>query len=524
MADITHLTATEIAQKIKAKELLTRDVVEAHIRRIEEVNSSINAVVIPLFEQARKDAEAADAAQRRGQSLGLLHGVPITIKEQFLVKGTATSFGILHQKNHLSSEDGPLVKRLRNAGAIVLGKTNTSQLLMYIESDNPVYGRTNNPWNLERTCGGSSGGEAAIIAAGGSPLGLGADLGGSIREPAHFCGIHGFKPTSWRLTNFDTRAAIFPGGQEVIIQQPGPMARSVSDLVLAMNVLTTPGEGERMDISIPPVRWRNASDVEVSALRIAVYSDDGYFKASPAIRRVVEEAADALHAAGAQVELWDPPDVSQAIRLYFSILTADGANSIRRALGQEKEMPQISGILQGTGLSRPMRNFVATVMQAFGQKRLASILRVVGACSAEDFWKLIEERNLYRTRFIQALDAGRFDAIICPPTSLPAVLHGSTSNLLDFDCYARLYNLLGMPAGVVAAGRVQVGEESDRQPSNDKTEKTALQVEKGSAGLPVGVQVVARHWREDIALAVMGVLESYFKTHADYPAQSLCGQ
>jgi fatty acid amide hydrolase len=131
---------------------------------------------------------------------------------------------------------------------------------------------------------------------------------------------------------------------------------------------------------------------------------------------------------------------------------------------------------------------------------------------------LIEERNLYTKRFFQALDAGRFDAILCPPTSLPAVLHGSTANLLDFDSYARLYNLLGMPAGVVAAGRVRMGEESDRQSSKDKVEQTALLMEKGSVGLPVGVQVVARHWREDIVLAVMGVLESYFKMQADYPA------
>lgn len=517
MTDITSLTATEIAQKIKGGELSARDVVEAHISRIEEVNPRINAVVIPLFEQSRKEAEAADAAQRLGHSLGLLHGVPITIKEQFLVKGTASSFGVLHQKNHLSAEDGPLVKRLRDAGAIIIGKTNTSQLLVFIESDNPVYGRTNNPWNLERTCGGSSGGEAAIIAAGGSPLGLGADLGGSIREPAHFCGIHGFKPTSWRLTNLDTRSDVFSSGQEVIVPQPGPMARSVDDLVLAMDVLAAPGD-DNIDSSIPPVPWRRISDVDVSALRIAVYTDDGYFEASPAIRRVVEEAANMLRAAGAEVEHWTPPDVSQAVRLYFSILTADGAMSIRRALGPDKAMPQIRGILQSAGMQRPMRNLLATILQIFGQKRLSSVLRVIGARSTEYYWKLIEERNLYTKRFFQALDAGRFDAILCPPTSLPAVLHGSTANLLDFDSYARLYNLLGMPAGVVAAGRVRMGEESDRQSSKDKVEQTALLMEKGSVGLPVGVQVVARHWREDIVLAVMGVLESYFKMQADYPA------
>ena len=384
-----------------------------------------------------------------GTRLGPLHGVPITIKEQFLVEGTDASFGVLHQKNHLAAEDGPLVKRLRDAGAIVLGKTNTAQLLMYIEADNPVYGRTNNPWNLERSSGGSSGGEAAIIAAGGSPLGLGADVGGSIREPAHFCGIHGLKPTSFRLTFFDTRPGVFPGGQEVIVPQPGPMARSVADLALAMEVLATPG-GERIDPSIPPVPWRNPADVSVNALRIAVYTDDGYFKASPAIRRVVEEAARALRATGAQVEPWTPPNVGEGVRLFFSIFTADGLASLRHAMGPDKAEPQINGIFRSTTMPRAMRKLVATMAQASGQERQASILRVVGARTTEDFWKLVEERNRYRLRFVQALDAGRFDAILCPPSSLPAVLHGSTTNLLDFDSYARLYNVLGMPAGVVA--------------------------------------------------------------------------
>lgn len=517
MTTITSFTATELAQKIKAGELSAREVVDAHIRRIEEVNPRLNAVVIPLFEQARGEAEVADAAHKRGDSLGPLHGVPITIKEQFKVKGTATTFGLLNQKDHRATEDGPLVNRLRAAGAIILGKTNVSQLLVFIEADNPVYGRTNNPWNLERTCGGSSGGEAAIIAAGGSPLGLGGDLGGSIRQPAHFCGIHGLKPTSWRLTNFDTRPDVLAGGQEVIVPQPGPMARSVADLELAMKVLAAPG-GELIDPSIPPVPWHDPADVSVSALRIAVYTDDGYFQASPAIRRVVEEAAQVLSNMGAQIEYWTPPEVSQAVRLFFSIFTSDGAASLRRALEPDKAMPQIKGILQSTGMPRPMRKLIAAFMQSSGQERLASVLRVVGARPTKDFWKLVEERNLYRLRFIQALNGGRFDAILCPPTSLPAVHHGSTADLLDFDSYARLYNVLGMPAGVVAASRVRAGEESDRALSKDTTELTALEAEKGSAGLPVGVQVAARHWREDVVLAVMDALDDHFRTQADYPA------
>ena len=519
MSTITSLTASEIARKIRAGELSAREVIDAHIRRIEEVNPALNAVVIPLFEQARQEAEAADAAQRRGDPLGPLHGVPITIKEQYLVKGTATTYGLSHQKDHRATEDGPLVKRLRDAGAIILGKTNTSQLLVYIESDNDLYGRSNNPWNLERTPGGSSGGEAAIIASGGSPLGLGGDVGGSIREPAHFCGIQGLKPTAGRLTNFDSRPGFFSWGlMEAMPPQAGPMARSVDDLALAMDVLAAPGL-ERIDPSVPPVPWPDWKDVSISGLRIAMVTDDGYFQASPAIRRVVSEAGEALSKQGAHVELWSPPDVSEAMRFFFGFFTADNFNGLRSALGPDKPAPQIRGSLQSTKMPAPMKKFVAGMMRNSGQVRLARILTQAGGRSTEVYWKLLEERHAYRLRFIGAMDAGDFDAIICPPTSLPAVTHGSTANLPDFDSYARLFNVLGMPAGVVAASRVRAGEESDRPSSKDPVDQAAAQVEKGSAGLPVGVQVAARHWREDVVLAVMSALESHFSSQADYPAR-----
>lgn len=231
------LGAWDIAQRIKAGDLSAREVVEEHIRRIEDVNPRLNAVVVPLFDRALGEAAAADAACARGEPLGPLHGVPITIKEQFLVAGTPTTAGLPSRVGHRAMSDGPLVGRLREAGAIVLGKTNVSQLMIYHESDNPVYGRTNNPWSLERAPGGSSGGEAAIIAAGGSTLGLGSDFGGSIRVPAHFCGLHGLRPTAGRLTNLDTPVEFFTG-QEAIMPQTGPMARTVEDLALAMKVLT----------------------------------------------------------------------------------------------------------------------------------------------------------------------------------------------------------------------------------------------------------------------------------------------
>jgi len=520
MNEIVQLSATEIAAAIKSGKFSAREAVDAHIERIEAVNPKINAVVVPMFDEARKAADEADAAQKRGDALGVLHGVPVTIKEQFLVKGTPTTMGLTSQKNHRADEDGPLVKRLRDAGAIILGKTNVSQMLLFIESDNPLYGRTNNPWNLDRSCGGSSGGEAAIIAAGGSPLGLGGDFGGSIREPAHFCGIQGLKPTSLRLTNFDTRSDLLPRGQEVVLPQPGPMARKVADLALTMDVLTTPGQ-ERFDPSIPPVPWRNFADVDVKMLRVAVYEDDGYFKAAPAIRRVVREAAEALRGMGVQVVEWNPPAVADLIHLFYSVFTSDDSAALRHALRNDEPMPQLKGIMRSTQMPGFMKKLFMQRLKSAGEERFLRIFEAIGVRSAEGYWKLVVERNQHRLRFMRDLEAGGFDAILCPPTSLPAVLHGSTTDLLDFDSYARLFNVLGLPAGVVAAGRVRAGEESDRQPSRDSVEQAALRVEAGSVGLPVGVQVAARHWREDVALAVMNTLERHFEGQSDYPVRPI---
>jgi fatty acid amide hydrolase len=519
----TAPTATEIAQKTTTGELSAQEVVEDHIRRIEAVNPDLNALVVPRFEEAREEAKAADAAQSRGEPLGPLHGVPITIKEHFWVEDTPTTLGVLNQKDRRATEDGPLVKRLRQAGAIILGKTNIPQLFVYYESDNPVYGRTNNPWNQARTCGGSSGGEAAIIAAHASPLGLADDLGGSMRIPAHFCGIQTLKPTSYRLTNYDkfpdiAAAGLFPRGQEAFIPQPGPMARSVADLTLAMETLAAPGL-EKIDPSIPPVPWPDPSAIDVSGLRVAFFTNDGYYKASPAIRRVVTEAGQALQTIGVEVEEWTPPDVEEVIHLFLSIMTADGAHLFQQILGSDETTPQLKQVLQGTKIPKPLQPLVAFLMQATGQKRLAGILRAVGKRSAKDFWELVDAKKRYRLRFLNTLDAGGYDAILCPPVALPAAPHGGTVDPLYFNSYSILFNVLGMPAGVVAASRIRADEESDRQPGKDKSEQAALQVEKGSTGLPVGVQVAARPWREDIVLAVMGALERHFSNQPDYPAR-----
>lgn len=510
------LPATQIAALIASGERSAASVVDDHIAHIEAVNPRINAIVTPMFDEARAAAAGADAARERGEPLGPLHGVPITIKDQFFVRGTPTTFGLESRAGHRADADGPLVERLRQAGAIVLGKGNVPQLLMYLEADNPLFGKSLNPWDSERTPGGGTGGDAAIIAAGGPPLALAADFTGSIRVPAHSCGIAGFKPTSGRLTNVGFPPELFFPGQDGIMMSCGMLGRTTADVTLAMRVLAEPGM-ETADNTLPPVPWRDPAAVDVAGLRIGYYEDDGFFPASPALRRAVRESAAALEAMGATVVPFSPPSIRTAVRISFMILGADGGAWVRRAMKDDKPDPRINVLLRIASIPGPVQRMLPRALSLAGQAGFAETLRSVRELSASGYWKVLDARNRYRRAFQAAMDAQQLDAIISPPYALPALRHGATYHLFSAASYSIVYNLLGMPAGTIPATRVRPGEESDRPDSRDIVVKKARETEDGSAGLPVGVQVASRNWRDEVALAVMQALESHFRTQPDFP-------
>src|SRR5438128_8580572 len=245
-ADICTSSATALIAKLMRGEITAVEAVEAHIARIERVNAPLNAVVVKRYETARTEARAADERRARGEPLPPLHGLPVTLKECIDLAGTPSTFGLRGLARNFAQKDEAHVARLRRAGAIIIGKTNAGQLLLMLETDNPVYGRTNNPWNLARSAGGSSGGEGAIIAAGGSALGLGTDLGGSCRVPAAFCGIAGFKPTKGRAD--DPGRYSVPPGERAVTSQIGILARYVEDIALGLNVML-----DRSGDTAPPV-------------------------------------------------------------------------------------------------------------------------------------------------------------------------------------------------------------------------------------------------------------------------------
>src|SRR6266849_6275840 len=275
MRPLFFLSATEMAEQVRLKKLSPVELLDAHLARIEALNPKLNAFVQLDTERARRQAQAAEAAVMRGEAVGPLHGVPISIKSSIEVAGLRCEAGTRLRAGLVAEKDAPLVARLRAAGAIILGVTNTPELLMAWETDNLLYGRTNNPWDLTRTAGGSSGGEAAAIAAGLSAGGVGSDGGGSIRVPAHFCGICGLKPTPGRIPS----TGHFPksGGPFALIGVVGPMARTIEDVRILFEVMAGWDDGDLRDGDpcSAPVEVREIHENVVRAARIGFFEGDG---------------------------------------------------------------------------------------------------------------------------------------------------------------------------------------------------------------------------------------------------------
>lgn len=492
MAELTAMSAAAIHRAVVRREVSAREVVDAHIARIHAVNPSLDAVVVPRFEQARDEAAAVDATIRHGDSVGPLAGVPVTVKESFDMQGLPSTAGLTARAQAIATRDAVAVAKWRAAGAIVLGKTNVPTLLMANESDNPLYGRTSNPWDARRSPGGSSGGEAAIIAARGSALGLGSDIGGSVRLPAHSCGIHALKPSSARVsTEGHLRLYAETGTLRIAA---GPLARSVQDLALAMSVLADPP----MDAKIR---------ADVNGLRVGFFVDNGIIAPAPALRRAVRDAAAALEARGVHVEEWRPPDPDEAWDLYVRITYADGMAKARAVLRGSRVDVRTHQLVDPGAMPPALLAWSGAMMAFAGQKHFAKAMGRLRRLDDHELADVLRRRDDYRLRFLESFARSRLHALLCPPDALPALPHGTSAYVSDALSYCALFNLLDWPAGVVSTTRVGAGEESDRPASIDGAIVAAGWAERGSAGLPAGVQIAAPESRDDVVLALMRALE-----------------
>ena len=458
MNKIIFGTIAEIAVGIREKKFSPAEVVEAHLERVAEVQPKLNAFVHLDADGALKQARAAETAVMRGDGVGPLHGVPLTIKSCIDVAGWPTPSGSLQRKDYVAQADAPLVARLREAGAIILGNTNTPEYLMAYETDNSLSGKTSNPWNLERSSGGSSGGEAAAIASGCSAGGVGSDGGGSIRVPAHFCGICGLKPTPGRIP----ATGHYPegGGAFGWIGVVGPMARTVADVRALFEVMAGPDAGDALSA---PVAVRKIGEKEMRGLRIGILENGALGKVTPETSAAVERAAKILSEQGFLVETKRLSGLDRAIEVwwyFFGPVIADGIQ--KGSVGHEEE------------LSPMLREYV-------------ELATAETTLTYDGFLSACAERDKLRADIVRQMeDVG---ILLSPVSSGPAFRHGEGNwrvgekeNYRDTMRHSQWLNLAGFPGLAVPMG-------------------------KSREGLPIGVQVIGRPYDEELILAVGEAIE-----------------
>ncbi|MGK4006607.1 amidase family protein [Sorangium sp. So ce1036] len=514
--DPTHLSATALSALLAAREISAEEVVRAHLARIDALDPEVRAFTQVFRREALVAARGLDDERRRGDVRGPLHGLPITVKESLDMAGMASTLGVAARSGHRAEGDAGVTALLRRAGAVILGRTNVSQMLLFNEARNPLFGQTANPWDLDRSPGGSSGGEAAAIAAGMSPLGIGTDIGGSIRVPAHCCGIAGLKPTLDRWTNKGSNTALL--GQEAIRSQVGPMARSARDLALVMAALD-PAAMAELDVRVPPFPLTAPASVEVARLRVGFYCDDGLVPSSSAVARAVVKAASALRARGATVVPFTPPGIPDAIYAYFAALSADGGSTALSLMeaGDGADVDVSLRSLRTLASLPPFaRRAAARVAGLAGERRLQRLLEVSGAKSVSELWRITHALREARAAIASAMRAEALDVLLCPPYATPALPHTASRDFVLASSAAMLWNLAQFPAGVVPVSRVRA-EEARRERPRDRLERRAAEVDARSEGLPVGVQVVGYPFCDHVVLAAMIALEDELAGEPDRP-------
>jgi amidase len=453
MSELCSKGAGELAAMIRARQVTSREVVDAYLARIEEVNPNVNAVTVTLADEARAAAAAVDRTVAAGGALGPLAGVPITVKENIDVAGSATTWGVAALAEQIATADAPTVARMREAGAIPLARTNLPDFAFRWDTASGRAGRTRNPWDPARTAGGSSGGEAAALASGMTPLGLGNDLGGSLRVPAQMCGITSLRPTRGRVAN---GAVTQPWPEPIAIQMTncqGPMARRVADLRLALGIISAPDACDPRWVPVPlqgpPVG---------KPIRVAVVRDPAGGGIDPHVRAGIDRAAKWLADAGYEIVDAEPPQITEAAATWFDAIWADVAKLW-------PEMQKVAG--------HDELEFVKACLEQ-------RMFRPVDQAAQIEAWKAVYQHGSAWSQFSK-----EYPVILAPVCcERPWLIDEDLTRIAKIGVAMRMVvpvNILGLPSCAVPVG------------CDD--------------GLPQGVQLIGARYREDLLLDAAQAVE-----------------
>ncbi len=459
--NITELSAIDILKGIKKNEFKISEVIDAHISKIEEINPTLNAMAVPLYEQAREKAKELDnkSNNKEKDKKQPLLGLPVTVKDHVQVKGGISTFGLKGLEGNVNKTNSTIVQRLEDAGAIVLGCSNMAEFGGAYETDNLIYGRTNNPYDTNRTSGGSSGGESALISAQGSPLGIGTDAGGSIRVPAHYTGIVGIKPTRGRVP----LTGILPetNGMISFLAYVSPMARYVDDVEFVYHQLIGNDGKDPRSITYP---LASSKKVDIKKLKVAYYTGfEGIVEIDSDTLQTVTNVVEALKKDVHSIKEINPVFLEKAFSTWFTLFTGGGGS-----------MPTKFALEQF---------FNTTEYGIVLQKLFAEMDKPENIVSLTDFQMFLMQWDIITKQLNGIFQQA--DVIISPVTISAAPLHGTTYDSISDFIYTQIHNLSGLPTLVVRCGT-------------------------SKEGLPIGVQITANMFREDICFAVGKHLEGVF--------------
>ncbi|XP_069719139.1 vitamin D3 hydroxylase-associated protein-like [Phaenicophaeus curvirostris] len=501
---ILSLPLLELTQRLQEGSLSPKTVLYTYLGKALEVTQQTNCLrhFIPECEEQLEEIQ-------RQSAKGLLYGIPVSIKDHIGHKGHLSTCGLVQCLDTLVQEDSVLVKVLKKQGAIPFALTNVPQSLFNYDCSNPIFGQTVNPFNHQKSPGGSSGGEGALIAGGGSILGIGSDIGGSIRLPSSFCGLCGLKPTAERLSLSGVSDPV--SGILAVPCALGPMARDVDSLALCMKALLCE-EMFRLDPTVPPIPFDEEVYSSSAPLRVGFYDTDSYFPLSPCMRRAVQDTKRALEAAGHQLVPFSPPRIHYVMtELFLKTFFADGGRAWLDVFTGDIVDPNLKPQVNCCKIPRLGKKLLALILKPLFPRLADYLSALSGMRSVKEMWNHHHQIQVYRTEFIARWRELQLDVMLCPVLG-PAFTTGYPGKLLTAISSTMLYNVLNFPAGVVPVSRVTEADEEElkiyRGCYDDPWDRTLKQAVAGAVGLPVAVQCVALPWQEELCLRFMKEVET----------------
>ncbi|PFH48628.1 hypothetical protein AMATHDRAFT_64920 [Amanita thiersii Skay4041] len=510
-------TASQIVERIKKGEWTASQVLEAYIARAVLAQQTTNCLTEVMFEWARKQANVLDEEfASTGKLRGPLHGVPVSFKDHYDIAGVDTSVGFTQWANKPAEKHCDLAEQFLAAGAVLFVKTNIPQTMFAFECSNPLFGRSTNPFNDAYTPGGSSGGEGALLAMDGAALGVGSDIGGSLRIPAGYCGIYSLRPTSGRISLTGSRGPA-PGFEGIKVTA-GPMGRAIEDLELWCR-LTFGIQGKDQDVTPLPFR-----EVQVSKkLKFGYYTSDGFVKASPACQRAVLETVAALRKEGHECVEIELPDAVKALEIFIGLTSSDGYETMLSHLGPDPKEKALFLVSLGPSLPSFVRSFASWILSTvFGDPIFAGAAKQAYKKPMKEYMKFVEARNSYTKAFNEKVwERYSLDAIIAPVQAIPQMPHGGCDNYITLAAATILYNVLDCSVGVLPVTRVDpskdgVTDEWINGPGHGSkllelgvftAKKAPLYNPETAKGMPVGIQVVGKRWDDEKVLGMMKVVD-----------------